>query len=82
MPQLVTRLDQKLLAEVDALVADGVAATRSDAVRIALERLVDEHRRRRLGEAIIEAYRRQPQTDAELAGLDEATRSLVGEEPW
>jgi hypothetical protein len=31
---------------------------------------------------IVDAYRRHPQDDDELAGLDQATRSLVGEEPW
>jgi Arc/MetJ-type ribon-helix-helix transcriptional regulator len=82
MAQLVTRLDEQLMAEVDALVADGVVASRSEAVRLGLERLVDQHRRQRVGAAIVEAYRRQPQTDDELAGLDEATRALINEEPW
>lgn len=82
MAQLVTRLDDRLVAEVDRLIADGVAANRSEAVRLALEQLVDEHRRRRIGAQIVEAYRRQPQTDEELAGLDAATRALVAEEPW
>lgn len=82
MAQLVTRLDDRLLGDVDALVADGVVASRSEAVRVALERLVDLHRRRRIGAAIAEAYRRRPQSDDELAGLDEATRALVAEEPW
>ena len=82
MPQLVTRLDERLLADVDALVAAGAVESRSEAVRLGLERLVDQHRRQRVGAAIVEAYRRQPQAEAELAGLDEATRALVGEEPW
>lgn len=82
MPQLVTRLDERLLADVDALVATGAVESRSEAVRLGLERLVDQHRRQRVGAAIVEAYRRQPQAEAELAGLDEATRALVGEEPW
>jgi Arc/MetJ-type ribon-helix-helix transcriptional regulator len=82
MPQLVTRLDSRLIAEVDALVADGVVGSRSEAVRLGLERLVDQHHRQRVGAAIVEAYRRQPQTDDELGGLDEATRALVNEEPW
>jgi hypothetical protein len=51
-------------------------------VRLGLERLVDEHQRRRVGAEIVAAYRRLPQTDDELAGLDEATRALIGEEPW
>lgn len=49
MTQLVTRLDDRLVREVDALIAD--------------------------------AYRRRPQTEAELAGLDAATRALVEAEP-
>jgi Arc/MetJ-type ribon-helix-helix transcriptional regulator len=82
MAQLVARLDDGLLAEVDRLVADGVVASRSDAVRLGLTRLVDQQQRRRVGAAIVDAYRRHPQTDEELAGLDEATRSLVEEEQW
>jgi hypothetical protein len=44
--------------------------------------LIEEHRRQRIGAEIVEAYRRAPQTDEELAGLDQATRGLVEEEPW
>ncbi|MFL6068568.1 MAG: ribbon-helix-helix domain-containing protein [Gaiellaceae bacterium] len=82
MAQVVTRLDDRLMAEVDMLVAEGVVATRSEAVRLGLERLVDEHQRSRVGAEIVAAYRRLPQTDEELAGLDEATRALINEEPW
>jgi len=82
MAQLITRVDDRLLADVDALVNDGVAATRSDAVRRALQSLVEEHRRRQIGQAIVDGYRRQPQTEEELAGLEAATRALINEEPW
>lgn len=82
MAQLVTRVDDRLLAEVDDLVSEGVAATRSDAVRLGLEALVEHHRRYQIGQTIVEAYRRRPQDDDELAGLDEATRALIEEEPW
>jgi Arc/MetJ-type ribon-helix-helix transcriptional regulator len=82
MAQLVARVDNRLVAEVDGLIADGVVANRSEAMRLGLERLVDDHRRRRTGEKIANAYRRRPQSDEELAGLDEATRALVAEEPW
>jgi Arc/MetJ-type ribon-helix-helix transcriptional regulator len=82
MAQLVTRLDDQLMAEVDGLVADGVVANRSEAVRLGLEKLVDQHHRQQVGATIVDAYRRQPQTDDELAGLDEATRALINEEPW
>lgn len=82
MTQLVARLDDRLVAEVDGLVTDGIVANRSDAVRVGLQRLVDEHRRRRIGAQIVDAYRRQPQTERELAGLEAGTRALVAEEPW
>ena len=82
MPQLVTRVDDRLIADVDELVEAGIATSRSDAVRIGLEALVEQHRRRKTGRAIVDAYREQPQTADELAGLEEATRALIAEEPW
>ena len=82
MAQVVTRLNDRLTAELDGLVADGVVSNRSEAVRLGLERLVEEHRRLSIGAEIVEAYRRHPQTDEELAGLDQATRAFVEEEPW
>lgn len=82
MAQVVTRLDDKLVADLDGLVTDGLVANRSEAVRIGLERLVEEHRRQRIGEEIVEGYRRQPQTDEEIAGAERATRASIEEEPW
>jgi Arc/MetJ-type ribon-helix-helix transcriptional regulator len=82
MAQLVARIDDRLLARVDGLVREGAAADRSDAVRLGLIALVERHGRIRTGREIAEAYRRGPQEDPELSGLDGATRALVGEEPW
>jgi Arc/MetJ-type ribon-helix-helix transcriptional regulator len=82
MPQLVTRLDDELLAQVDALVAKGEVASRSEAVRLGLNTLVDLYHRRWTGQQIAEAYGRQPQSRLELAGLDESTRALIEEDPW
>jgi Arc/MetJ-type ribon-helix-helix transcriptional regulator len=82
MAQLVTRLDDRLVAAVDALIADGVVASRSEAVRLGLTTIVDQHRRREIGRKIVDGYRRLPQTADELAGLDDATRSLIEEEAW
>jgi len=82
MTQLVTRVDDKLLTAVDALVKEGVVSTRSEAVRLGLEGLVERYRRQQTGRAIVEGYARQPQTEDELAGLDKATRALIEEEPW
>lgn len=82
MPQLVTRLDAALLAAVDRLVADGMVASRSDAVRLGLEKLIEEVRRAGIAAAIVEGYRRTPQTTDELRRADEGLHALLAEEPW
>lgn len=82
MAQLVTRLDPTLATALDELVADGVFASRSEAVRLGLARLIDEERRRRIGEAIVDGYRRVPPTPDEVADATTETRRLVVEEPW
>jgi Arc/MetJ-type ribon-helix-helix transcriptional regulator len=82
MAQLVTRVDDKLAAAVDDLVAAGVVANRSEAVRLGLERLVDRHRRNEIGARIAEGYRSVPQTDVEVGWADESTTRMIGDEPW
>ncbi len=82
MAQVVARLDDRLVADLDDLVTEGFAASRSEAVRMALEKLVDERRRERIGAEIVAGYERQPETDEEIAQAERATRSLVAEEPW
>lgn len=82
MAQLVARVDDSLVAAIDDLVAAGVVASRSEAMRVGLEALVDEHRKRVEGERIADAYRRHPQTAEELAGIDAGTRVLIEEESW
>ena len=82
MAQVVARLDDKLMGELDSLIEDGVVANRTEAVRVGLERFVDAARRRRVGAQIADAYRQQPQTEDELAGLDRATRALIEEDAW
>jgi Arc/MetJ-type ribon-helix-helix transcriptional regulator len=82
MAQVVTRLNDELVADLDGLVAEGFVASRSEAVRMALEKLVDERRRQRIGAEIVAGYERCPETEEELAGLDRKTRALVAEEPW
>ena len=82
MTQLVARVDDSLVADVDRMIASGVVASRSEAMRLGLERLVEQYRRHQIGAKIVDAYARRPQTEEELAGLDASTRALVDEEPW
>jgi Arc/MetJ-type ribon-helix-helix transcriptional regulator len=82
MAQFVTRIDDRMARDIDALVAEGVVASRSEAVRRGLEDLIDRHRRARTGRAIIDGYRRIPQAEAEIGWADEATRRMIRDEPW
>ena len=80
--QLVTRIDDRLAAELDALVADGTIASRSEAVRQSLEAWLDRIRRDRIGQAIVEGYRRVPQTSEELEWADAGAAEMIAEESW
>ncbi len=82
MAQLVTRVEDELAHAVDELVAAGVVASRSEAVRLGLERLVDRYRRSQIGGRIAEGYRTLPQTEAELGWADESSIRMIADEPW
>ncbi|MCY3559848.1 MAG: ribbon-helix-helix domain-containing protein [bacterium] len=82
MIQIAVRLDDELVAQVDGLVRSGAVDSRSQAVREGLRAFVDQRRRRAVGEAIVEGYRRCPQTEEETAWSDEATAAMIAEEPW
>ena len=60
----------------------GGRASRSEAVRIGLEELVDRLEPERIGRQIREAYERMPQTDEELEGADGAFEEMLEEESW
>lgn len=82
MAQLVTRVEDDLAAAVDQLVEAGVVASRSEAVRLGLEQLVDRCRRDEIGARIARGYRERPQGDAEVAWADESSVRMIAEEPW
>lgn len=82
MAQLVTRVDDQLASAVDELVEAGIVASRSEAVRLGLERLVDRCRRDEIGAQIVRGYRERPQDDAEVAWADEASVRMIAEESW
>lgn len=77
-----TRFSRSELGVIDRLVADGVGANRSDVIRRAVHRLDEAVRRDRVGRAIAESYRTQPQTteDDRLA-LANAI-AMTEAEPW
>lgn len=62
-PQIAVRLPGTLLDEVDALVGRGRFETRAEAIRAAIELVVDADRRERIGASIVEGYARSPQAE-------------------
>jgi Arc/MetJ-type ribon-helix-helix transcriptional regulator len=82
MAQFVTRVEDRLACEIDKLVASGVVASRSEAVRLGLERLVDRYRREAIARRIVEGYTRRPQTEDDVGWSDEATIEMIRDEPW
>ena len=82
MAQLVTRVDDSVVDALDELVASGVCVSRSEAVRVALDRFIDRHRRDQIGAQIVEGYRRIPQTEDEGGWSEAASRGMIADEPW
>jgi Arc/MetJ-type ribon-helix-helix transcriptional regulator len=63
-------------------VASGRFDTKADAVRSALEALIDAEQRADVGRRIVEGYQRVPQEDADVAGAHQAAARSIDEEPW
>ena len=82
MTQLVARVDDHLVVAIDAMVDSGVVASRSEAVRLALTRLVDQHARSEIGAKIVKGYTHTPQTEEEIGWADAATARMIADEPW
>lgn len=77
-----TRFSKHELALLDELVAEGLGANRSAVIRRAVAHLSDAARRRRVGAAIADSYRQQPQSaeDDDLAMASAV--ALTEAEPW
>jgi metal-responsive CopG/Arc/MetJ family transcriptional regulator len=80
--QLAIRLPDDLVRDLDWVITRLNYDSRAEAMRDALVKLIDQERRREIGEQIAEGYRRMPQTEEEMAGGDQAFIDSVNEEPW
>ena len=80
--QFAIRMNDQLARSLDELVESGRFATRAEAVRAAIEQLLDAERRREIGKRIVEGYIATPQTEAEVAAATEAGIRAIHEEPW
>jgi Arc/MetJ-type ribon-helix-helix transcriptional regulator len=80
--QIAIRIPDALFAQLNGLVSSGSFETKAEAVRSALEALVDAERRADLGRRIVEGYRRVPQDDVDVASSSQAATRSIDEEPW
>lgn len=72
--QIAIRIPDELAESLAELVGRGVFETKAEAIRTALEGLVETERRRRVGELIVKGYERVPQGETEeLAGTTRTT---------
>ena len=62
--------------------SSGRFETKADAVRTALEALIDAERRADIGRQIVEGYQRVPQEDVDVAAASQAATRSIDEEPW
>ena len=80
--QMIARVPDDLVEEVDRLVSEGTFESRSDVIREALTRLVDRYRRDETAQRILDGYERVPETEEEMRWAEESARQMVEEEPW
>lgn len=80
--QIAIRIPDTLAGQLEELVASGRFDTKADAVRAALEALIDAERRAEVGRRIVEGYRKVPQDDVDVAAAAEAASRSIDEEPW
>ena len=81
--QVPVRLTEEDVAALDAIVAEGRFASRSDALRAGLAHVLHEQRERQIDEAYRRGYGKNPQEDwvgvVGLAGLTAFDHAEAGE---
>jgi Arc/MetJ-type ribon-helix-helix transcriptional regulator len=80
--QIAVRIPDELAESLEELVSEGRFETKAEAVRSALQTLVDQERRRKVGELIADGYRRIPQDEDELEAARRAAIRSIEQEPW
>jgi len=80
--QIAVRIPDELADSLEDLVSSGTFETKAEAIRAALEKLIDAERRRRVGELIADGYRRIPQDEEDVEAARQAAIRSIEEEPW
>lgn len=80
--QIAVRIPNALAKSIDDLVSEGRFETNTEAIRSALQTLVDQERRRKVGQLIADGYRRVPQGEGGLEAAWRVAIRSIEEEPW
>jgi metal-responsive CopG/Arc/MetJ family transcriptional regulator len=80
--QLAIRLPDDLLRDLDWVVHRLKYDSRAEVMRDALMKLIDQERRKEIGEQIADGYRRMPQTEEEMADIPLQAWDLDGDDDW
>jgi Arc/MetJ-type ribon-helix-helix transcriptional regulator len=79
--QLAVKLPDELLARLDQLVGEGRFASRSEAVRDGISRVVRDAERERIDVAFAAGFARHPDDDS-LAEAERLATEAIADEPW
>lgn len=82
MTQIAVKLPDGLVRELDDLVAQGLFASRSSAVRRAVEIIVSAQREAAIADAYASGYRQVPESDSEMAEAHRLATKAIDDEPW
>jgi Arc/MetJ-type ribon-helix-helix transcriptional regulator len=80
--QIAVKLPDEVVDAIDRLVADGRFASRSDAVRRGLDRVVRDAHADRIDQAFADGFRRHPERPEELADAERLAIESIEDEPW
>lgn len=78
---ITVRMSDDRVRAIDEIVASG-RASRAAVIVEAIDRLIADLERERIDRAIVDGYRRIPQTDEELAWARSSGLRSVAGEPW
>ncbi|MEE9414246.1 MAG: hypothetical protein V3V01_03105 [Acidimicrobiales bacterium] len=80
--QIAVRLPEPLLADLDGLVTSGAYVSRAAAVRAGIEAIMKLEHQRRIDQAVVDGYTRQPPTETEENAALASLREAILDEPW
>lgn len=79
--QVAVKLPDELLSRLDHLVSEGRFASRSEAVRDGINRIVRDAERERIDGAFAAGFARHPDDDV-LAEAERLATAAIADEPW